>query len=102
VNAEQALTLATRGSAEALGLGEVIGTLEPGKRGDVAVIDLSAPHLAPGHHLVSDLVYAARASDVVHTVVEGVVLMRDRQMLHLDEAEIIREVRERARRLVNS
>jgi 5-methylthioadenosine/S-adenosylhomocysteine deaminase len=102
VNAEQALTLATRGSAEALGLGKMIGTLEPGKRGDVAVIDLSAPHLAPGHHLVSDLVYAARASDVVHTVVEGVVLMRDRQMLHLDEAGIIREVRERARRLANS
>jgi 5-methylthioadenosine/S-adenosylhomocysteine deaminase len=102
VNAEQALTLATRGSAEALGLGEMIGTLERGKRGDVAVIDLSAPHLAPGHHLVSDLVYAARASDVVHTVVEGVVLMRDREMLHLDEAEIIREVRERAHGLANS
>ena len=102
VNAEQALTLATRGSAQALGLGEVIGTLEAGKRADVAIIDLSAPHLTPGHHVVSDLVYAARASDVVHTIVDGVVVMRDRRITHLDEEQIIREARERGRRLAAS
>ncbi|MGQ9732199.1 MAG: amidohydrolase family protein [Candidatus Zipacnadales bacterium] len=99
IGAEQALTLATRGSARALGLGDIIGTLEPGKRGDVAIVDLSAPHLAPGHHLVSDLVYTARASDVRHTIVEGVVLMRDRELVHLDEEAIIEEVRLRARRI---
>ncbi|MBM3474913.1 MAG: amidohydrolase [Armatimonadetes bacterium] len=99
LNAPQALALATRGSAQALGLGGMIGTLEVGKRADVAIVDLSAPHLAPGHHVVSDLVYAARASDVVHTVVDGVVVMRDRKMTHVDEEEIIREVRERGRRL---
>ena len=99
VNAEQALALATRGSAQALGLEGLIGTLEPGKRADVAIVDLSAPHLAPGHHVISNLVYAARASDVVHTVVEGVVVMKDRTMTHLDEEEIIGQVRERGRRL---
>jgi 5-methylthioadenosine/S-adenosylhomocysteine deaminase len=99
VNAEQALTLATRGSAEALGLADVIGTLEVGKRADIAVVDLSAPHLAPGHHVISDLVYAARASDVLHTIVDGVLVMRDRKMTHVDEEEIVREVRERGRRL---
>ena len=102
LNAEQALALATRGSATALGLGDTIGTLEAGKRGDVAIVDLSAPHLAPGYHLVSDLVYAARASDVVHTVVDGVVVMKDRKMVRLDEEEVIREARERARRLTRS
>jgi len=99
VSAQQALTLATRGSAQALGLEALIGSLEVGKRADVAIIDLSPPHLAPGHHLVSDLVYSARASDVIHTVVEGSVVMRDGQMVHLDEGEIIREVRQRAARL---
>jgi len=99
VDAGQALALATRGSAQALGLGDTIGTLEVGKRADVAVVDLSAPHLAPGHRLVSDLVYSAQASDVVHTIVEGVVLMRDRRMVHLDEAEIVREARARGKRL---
>ena len=99
VSAEQALTLATRGAAQALGLGEVIGTLEVGKRADVAVVDLSAPHLAPGHHLISDLVYSARASDVLHTVVEGTVVMRARKMVSLDEAEVLGEARARGRRL---
>jgi len=102
VNAGQALALATRGAAEALGLGGLIGTLEAGKRADVAVLDLSGPHLAPGHHLVSDLVYSARASDVVHTVVEGRVVMRDRKLVSLDEGEILREARARGRRLAGT
>lgn len=102
VNADQALALATRGSAAALGLEALTGTLEPGKRADVAIFDLSGPHLAPGHHTVSDLVYAARAGDVRHTVVEGVVVVRDGEYVHGDQERIIAEARTRARRLVNS
>lgn len=101
VNAEQALTLATLGSARALGLDSLVGSLEVGKRADVIVVDLSGPHLAPGHHLVSDLIYSARASDVIHTIVEGAVVMRDRQMCRLDEAEIIEQARRRAKRLTS-
>ncbi|MBM3501223.1 MAG: amidohydrolase [Armatimonadetes bacterium] len=99
VDAGRALALATRGAAEALGLGDVVGTLEPGKRADIAVIDLTAPHLAPGHHLVSDLIYSARASDVVHTVVEGAVVVRNREVVGLDEGEVLRQARARGRRL---
>jgi len=102
VTAESALALATRGSATALGLADRIGTLEPGKRADIAIFDLSAPHLAPGHHTVSDLVYSARAGDVRHTIVEGVVVMKDRQFTRLDEVRIIAEARDRARRLVGA
>ena len=100
VTAEEALTLATRGAAESLGLGDVIGTLEPGKRADLAIFDLSAPHLSPGHNTVSDLVYSARASDVRHTVVEGVVVMKDRELVHLDERGIIGEATRRGKELV--
>jgi len=102
VNAEQALSLATRGSSQALGLGELTGTLEPGKRADIAIFDLSAPHLAPGHHTVSDLVYAARASDVRHTLVEGAVVVKDGQYVYGDEERIVAEARARARKLVNA
>jgi 5-methylthioadenosine/S-adenosylhomocysteine deaminase len=101
ISAEQALALATRGSAEALGLGDRIGTLEPGKRADIAILDLSAPHLAPSHHITSDLVYSARAGDVRHTIIDGVVVMKDRHFTQLDEAEIIAEASRRAHRLVS-
>ena len=100
IDAQQALAMATRGSAEAVGLGGLVGTLEPGKRADVAVVDLSAPHLAPGHNLVSDLVYAAQAADVRDTVVEGRVVMRDREFTELDEARIVARATELGKRLV--
>ncbi len=100
ITAHEALELATRGSAAALGLGDRIGTLEPGKRADIAIFDLSAPHLTPSHHVISDLVYSARAGDVKHTIVDGVVVMRDRHFAHLDEKQIVAEARQRAHRLV--
>jgi 5-methylthioadenosine/S-adenosylhomocysteine deaminase len=90
VPAEAAVRMATAGGSSALGLDG--GRLEPGANADFAVVDLDAAHLTPRHDLVSHLAYAARGSDVRHTVCDGRVLMRDRDVLVLDEAE----VRERA------
>ncbi|WP_254762525.1 amidohydrolase [Natrinema marinum] len=90
VPAEAVVELATRGSAAAIGLES--GRLEEGAPADLAVIDLDKPHLTPPHDLVSHLAYAAAAADVRHTVCDGRVLMRDREVLTLDEAA----VRERA------
>ena len=90
VDAETVVALATRASAEAIGLES--GRLEPGAPADLAVLDLEKPHLTPAHDLVSHLAYAAAAADVRHTVCDGRVLMRDREVLTLDE----RAVRERA------
>ena len=86
--AAQAVRLATRGGAELMGLGATVGTLEKGKRADLCVIDTSAPHLTPLYHPYSHLAYAVRGSDVVHTVVEGRVLYRDRRHTTLDVAQI--------------
>ncbi len=91
------LRMATQGGARALGLGDQIGSLEPGKRGDVAVVDLSTEHAIPASNPYSALVYAARASDVRHTVVDGEVVVRDRHLLTLDQAEVVSEARARAR-----
>jgi 5-methylthioadenosine/S-adenosylhomocysteine deaminase len=84
VPAQEAVRLATRGGAELMGLGDVVGTLEVGRRADLCVIDTTAPHLAPLYHPYSHLAYAVRGSDVVHTVVDGRVVYRDRKHLTLD------------------
>ncbi|MFC7186440.1 amidohydrolase [Halorubrum yunnanense] len=88
VPAEAVVEMATAAGAEALGLPG--GRIEPGAAADLAVVDLDAPHLTPVHDPVSHLAYAARGSDVRHTVCDGRVLMRDREVLTLD-AEAVRE-----------
>ncbi|RQG94603.1 amidohydrolase [Natrarchaeobius chitinivorans] len=94
VPAESVVELVTRGSADALGLES--GRLEQGAPADLAVIDLDAPHLTPRYDLVSHLAYAAAASDVRHTVCDGRVLMRDREVLTLEEASVLSRAREAA------
>ncbi len=82
VAAASAVGLATAGSADAIGVNA--GRIGAGANADLAVIDLNAGHLTPRHDLVSHLAYAARGSDVRHTVCAGDVLMRDREVTTLD------------------
>lgn len=87
----EVLALATINGARALGLQERIGSLEEGKRADLAVVDLSGPHCAPGgDDLHATLVYAARASDVTDVLADGRVLVRDRRLLSLDAPALAR------------
>ena len=102
VSAVEMLAMATRGSAAALGLDHQIGTLAPGKKADIIVIDPWRPHLQPLHNPISHLVYAARADDVRDVVIEGSLVLRDRQLTSLDEAEIIAKAREAAEHLVGA
>jgi 5-methylthioadenosine/S-adenosylhomocysteine deaminase len=97
VAARSALRMATEGSAACAGL--PVGRLAPGGPADCIVVDLAAPHLTPDHDLVSHLVYAARGSDVRHTVCDGRVLMRDRELLTLDEPAVRATADRRARAL---
>jgi cytosine/adenosine deaminase-related metal-dependent hydrolase len=94
---ERVLKMATLGGARALGLGAEIGSLEPGKRADLAIVDLSGAHAIPGSEVVGQLVYSGRASDVVHVVVNGQLLMHDRQLLTLDEEAVRATAVEQAR-----
>jgi 5-methylthioadenosine/S-adenosylhomocysteine deaminase len=97
VDAPTAVELATTGSAAALGFAS--GRVEAGANADLAVLDLDAPHLTPPHNLVSHLAYAAKGSDVRHTVCDGQVLMRDRELLTVDEGVAREEATERAESL---
>jgi 5-methylthioadenosine/S-adenosylhomocysteine deaminase len=95
------LEAATIGGARALGLADRIGSLEPGKRADLILVDLSDPRHAPGGDVARQLAYTARGSDVATTIVDGEILMEDRVVRRLDPAEIVRQARARGRRLLD-
>lgn len=99
IPAYEALAMATIEGARALGLGDKIGTIEVGKRADLLVWNRHAPHLCPAHNVIADLVYAARACDIQTVIVDGRIVMRDRQVLTLDEEKVMEEAGRRARRL---
>ncbi len=94
VDAETVLRMATANGAELLGFDA--GRIEVGRAGDLAVIDLDAPHLTPTHDPVKLLAYAARASDVRHTVCDGEVLVRDREVIPFDGGDVQQEAQRQA------
>jgi len=95
----RALTIATEGSARVFGLPDDLGRVSPGFLADLILIDLGGPHNQPVHNPAADLVYSARACDVRTVICNGKVLMRDRELLTLDRAEIIARVGESMERL---
>jgi 5-methylthioadenosine/S-adenosylhomocysteine deaminase len=95
-SALQVAAMATKGGAAALGMTQVLGSLEPGKKADLIVIDLNQPHLTPMYEPCSHLVYAARGADVRDVVIDGSIIMRERRLLDVDEQEVMAKVRELA------
>jgi 5-methylthioadenosine/S-adenosylhomocysteine deaminase len=94
--AKQALTMATRLGAEAMHQAHLTGSLEVGKRADLIVVDRSPLHNTPSFERDSDavysqIVYAAKSTDVAHVMVNGAWLMRDRKVLTVDEAAVMKE-----------
>ncbi len=102
VPAAQALEMATIGGARAIHQEKEIGSIEKGKRADVIIVDLNAPHLTPVYNFYSHLVYAAKASDVSDTIVNGRVLMRNRRLLTMDEDAVKASAREYQKRVSQS
>lgn len=96
VDAVTVLRMATIEGARALGLQDITGSLEIGKKADVIVIDTHKPHLTPMYNAVSHLVYAASGNDVTHSVINGKLVMEDRKLLTLDLDEIIARSREKS------
>jgi 5-methylthioadenosine/S-adenosylhomocysteine deaminase len=95
--AAAALDLATRGSARVLGWEKVVGTLAPGFKADIVVLDLDRPHLTPLYDPFSQMVYAATGADVQTVLVDGRVLVQDRRLLAFDLEETLARARELAR-----
>lgn len=88
VPAGEVLTMATRNSARALGLEELVGQLTPGRRADVVLWDYNQLHLTPAHHVVSHLVYSASGADAHTVIVDGRIVVREREFLHVEVSEV--------------
>ncbi|HSR11582.1 MAG TPA: amidohydrolase family protein, partial [Thermodesulfobacteriota bacterium] len=96
------LEMATLGGAKVLGMEKEIGSLEPGKRADIIVVDFSRPHLQPVYNVASHLVYSASGADVRDVIIEGKVVMENRRLVNLDEAEIFSKAGEWAAKIRRS
>lgn len=97
--AMEALEMATLGGAAAMGQLDDLGSLEVGKKADLAVLDLNMPHTLPawGRHVVQRIVYEATRENVVHTMVDGVFVYRDRKFLTLDLAQVLKDAERECR-----
>jgi 5-methylthioadenosine/S-adenosylhomocysteine deaminase len=99
MDAAGVLKMATSWGAKIMGLENELGTLEVGKKADIIVVDLQAPHLIPLYNPQSSLVYAANGGDVKDVIVNGKVLMKDRAFMTLDSDEIMAKVTEISRKI---
>jgi len=102
--APMALAMATRIGASALHIGDITGCLEPGKRADMIVVDTGQLHNSPHferdpNNAYAQLVYAAKSTDVSDVMVNGDWLMREHELLTLDEGELLEKAREIARKI---
>lgn len=100
VNVWDVLEMATIGGARALGLEKEIGSLEVGKKADIILVDMRSPHLTPRHNVVSHLVYAASGADVTDVICDGKIIMRDRELLTLEEDIVLSRAQAMATDLV--
>jgi 5-methylthioadenosine/S-adenosylhomocysteine deaminase len=89
MDATTVLRMATIDGARALGLDSITGSIETGKKADIIVIDINKPHLTPMYHPASHLVYAVNGGDVSTTVVNGKVLMKNRELLSMDVEKVL-------------
>lgn len=94
--AKQVLYMATHGGAKALHIGDITGSIEPGKRADLVVVDISPVHNAPRFMRDPDgtyaqVVYASKANDVLHVMCNGEWLLKDRQLQTVDEASLLEQ-----------
>ena len=100
LTAGRVLRMATIDGARAMGLDGEIGSLEVGKRADVAVVRLGRLHTTPAADVVSTLVYGAEANDVDTVVIDGRLVMRDQKLLTLDEGSVVAEAAAEAKELL--
>ena len=92
----KALRMVTIDAARALGMDGLIGSLEPGKRADIILVDLHRPHLTPAALVPRQMVFYATGADVDTVIVDGRVLMRGRQVVTVDENAVLEQARAEA------
>ena len=102
MNAQTVVRMATIEGAKALGMDKITGSLEVGKKADIIIIGLNEPHLTPLYNEYSHLVYAMSGADVDTVLINGKIVMENRKLLTINEAEVMQKVKEIAVNIKNS
>jgi 5-methylthioadenosine/S-adenosylhomocysteine deaminase len=92
MNAEQILEMATTEGAKALSWENEIGSIDVGKKADLAIISTDKPHLCPLYSETSHLVYAVKASDVETVIINGKIIIENRKLTRLNLEKVMEEV----------
>lgn len=101
INAKEILQMATYEGAKVLGIAEQVGSLEEGKKADVILIDMEQPHLYPKtDNLLANLAYSASGFDVQTSIINGKVIMKNREILTFDIKEVLRESQRIVQRII--
>jgi 5-methylthioadenosine/S-adenosylhomocysteine deaminase len=102
LTAREAFEMATIRGARALHLENLIGSIETGKRADIVIVDTDELSQTPFYNIYSSLVYATKATDVRHVIINGKVIMLDRRLLTLDENAIKKDANLYRQKIINS
>jgi 5-methylthioadenosine/S-adenosylhomocysteine deaminase len=95
------LRMGTSSGSRALGFEKLVGSLEAGKKADIIVLDTDRPHLTPMYNPYSHLVYAAKGNDVSHSVINGRLVLEDRNLLTMDLKDLLPRVKDKAKHVLN-
>ena len=94
ISAREGFRIATINGAKALGLEEETGSIEAGKKADLAILDLNTPSLTPRNNLIAGLSYSANGSEVETVIIDGKIVMEDRKVLTMDEELVYKKINE--------
>lgn len=94
ISAGETIRIATINGAKALGLEKEIGSLEEGKKADIAILNLNTPSLTPRNNLIAGLSYSANGSEVETMIIDGKVTMENRKILTMDEELVYKKINE--------
>ena len=94
ISAKEGFRIATINGARALGLEKEIGSIEVGKKADLAILDLNTPSLTPRNNLIAGLSYSANGSEVDTVIINGQVTMEGRKILTMDEALVYHKIQD--------
>lgn len=99
ISAQETFAMATINGAKALCLDNEIGTIEIGKKADLAILDLNTPSLTPHNNLLAGLCYSANGSEVDTVIIDGVITMKEKKIVSFDEKEVYKHIDEIVKRL---
>ena len=93
------MKMATVGGANAIQHGDMLGTVEVGKKADIITVNLDQPHIMPTNNLLNTIVDCVTEHDVIDSIIDGRLVMRNREVLTIDERETLRECSKRIKEI---